>query len=55
MYPAAVNGLYKNNKLFSKCSKHNVLPVIKKRSPECFVEDKKAYCGNFKVIFAWDH
>lgn len=49
MYPAAVSGQHKNNRKFSKCSKHNVLPVIKKRSTECFIEDKKEFCGNFKI------
>nr|XP_018673044.1 ADAM 17-like protease isoform X2 [Ciona intestinalis] len=49
MCPAAVTGEYPNNKVFSVCSKRNILRSLKNKAPLCFQEEKNSFCGNFQV------
>lgn len=47
MYPASVSGQWKNNKLFSPCSKRRILNVLQSKS-FCFHEPRTEICGNYK-------
>ncbi|XP_006821051.2 ADAM 17-like protease [Saccoglossus kowalevskii] len=49
MYPAAVSGLFDNNKLFSPCSQRFVGPVLESKINKCFTYPSGAFCGNFQV------
>ncbi|XP_058953790.2 ADAM 17-like protease [Pocillopora verrucosa] len=47
MYPASVSGQWRNNKLFSPCSKRRILNVLQSKS-SCFHEPRAEICGNYK-------
>ncbi|KAL4217074.1 Disintegrin and metalloproteinase domain-containing protein 17 [Mactra antiquata] len=51
MYPWAVSGYDKNNKIFSPCSREFIFKVLKVKGYDCFIEGRGdgAFCGNGRL------
>ncbi|XP_064412459.1 disintegrin and metalloproteinase domain-containing protein 17 isoform X2 [Latimeria chalumnae] len=49
MYPIAVSGDHKNNKMFSKCSKQSIFKTLLSKAPDCFKKRSNKVCGNSRV------
>ncbi|XP_043935109.1 disintegrin and metalloproteinase domain-containing protein 17 isoform X2 [Protopterus annectens] len=49
MFPIAVSGDHRNNKMFSICSKASIYKTLLAKASRCFTEHNNKVCGNSRV------